>query len=257
MRWALLSIVAVAGCSFRPDGAELDAGDTDGEPGIDADETDGAPAIDAAIDAPAVATFCNASDPDLRACFTFAGGTVTNGAGTTLSINTQNVGSTIGRVGEGIALTDSSVIHIAETAALDLVGPYTFEAFVKVGMTPPATGRAGVYDENGELGIFINDQRQIYCTNGPVFGPVLALDTWTHIACVYDRANVMVYVGGALFAMTPMTGDLNIATTDGGNLGQDCRAGGTSGDPLSGALDEVRIWASARSAVDIAAAAGR
>jgi hypothetical protein len=269
---------AAAGCGFAPSGnddmpadADADAGDPvdasgdDAAPDPDAADVD-APAVDGAVDAridatpdaaPVVSVLCDASNAALRACFAFTGGTVTNGAGTSLSISSQNVGATAGPVGGAIALTATSVIHIAESAALELPGPYTFEAFVRLGAAPSAAGRAGIYDENGEWGIFINDQRQVYCTNGPVVGPALVLNTWTHVACVYDRQHVILYVGGQLVAMTPMTGDLVLTTADGGNLGQDCRAGGTSGDPMTGALDEVRIWASARSASQIAAAAAR
>lgn len=276
-------VLAAAGCGFNPAGGEV-TGDDDGGVEIDAAEDDAsetdateidaamidAPdidaamidarvdaAVDAAVDAPVVTPLCNAGNPALRACFTFTGGTVTNGAGTTLTITTQNIGTTAGPVGDALAVGATSHVHIAETPALDLVGPYTFEAFVRLGATPPNGGRAGIYDENGEFGIFVDDQRRVYCTNGPVIGPALVLGTWTHIACVYDRSNVILYVNGQVNAMTALTGDLNTATADGGNLGQDCRGNGAPGDPLTGALDEVRIWATARTAGEIAAAAAR
>jgi hypothetical protein len=258
---AAVLAAAAGACGFDPSGSEpVDAARDDDAPAeVDAPAVVDAPETDAAeADAPpAVTPLCDATNAALRACFTFTGGTVTNGAGTSLAIQSQNVTQTAGKVGDGIAVGATSVIHIGETASLELVGPFTFEAFVRLGAAPPATGRAGVYDENGEWGIFINDQRQVYCSIGPVIGPALVLNTWTHVACVYDRSNVILYVNGQLFGMTPLTGDLSVITADGGNLGQDCRTGGTSGDPMTGALDEVRIWAVARSAAQIAAAAAR
>jgi len=249
-----LAAVGSAACGFRPSGLADDDPTGDAAGAKDAATDDGA-TIDP-IDGGARSALCDPADDTLRACFTFAGGAVTNGAGTTLSIDATQTTAAAGPVGDALGLGPTSVVHILETPALDFTTATSFEAFVRLDAAPPTGGRAGIYDDNGEWGVFVDDRRRPYCTHQIVFGPPLELGTWTHVACVFDGATVTIYIDGAKFDMVNRTAPLAVGA-DGSNIGQDSRTGGTSGDPLTGAIDELRVWSEARTPDEVAAAAAR
>jgi hypothetical protein len=279
-----VALAALAACAFNPDGGdgvldedaadEVDAPDVDAPdvdaPDIDAPDIDAAidapidapidAAIDAPIDAPTVPPLCDPNDATQRMCLTFEG-SVSNGAGTNLSLSTNNVGFGAGAVGMAATLGATSHIHANESGALDVTTGITIEAFVRVTANPPSTGnmRAGIMDNNGQYGLWINTQRVPYCTLGTtvVGTAALPMNAWHHVACVYDGTMHRLYVDGVQVAAVNRMA--NIATTggDGVNVGQDCLGGGAPGDPLQGGIDEVRLWSVGRSAAQIAAAAAR
>lgn len=248
------ALLAVAGCGFHPAGGDGDAdAGADSAPG----DPDAPPAIDAAADGTSARGFCDLADPTQRLCLTFAGGVLADGTSSGLAIQATEVGFGPGAVGDGLQVKSTSVVHVAETTALDIASALTMEAFVSVSAV--TTTRAGVMDNNGQYGMWITPQLVPYCTliGSTVTAPAaLAADTWAHLACVYDGASFALYVDGALVAAVNRSADITTTGADGLNLGQDCTVNG-AGDPLTGGLDEVRIWAAARSADEIAAAAAR
>jgi hypothetical protein len=241
--------IGPAACGFSPAGG----GGDDAAPTTDAAGDDGGVPTSDASDR---GLFCDRDDPDLRLCMTFEEGAMDEaGAGVVVDVM-QGLTFGPGPVGAAVQLTAASAIHVAETPALDLTTAMTMEGFGFVAATP--TSRAGFMDNNGQWGMWIGNNLRPYCTltGSTVSGPTIALDTWTHIACVFDSTTFRIYVDGVLFGMVNRTAAASTAGLDGANIGQDCTPTG-AGDPLTGGLDEVRIWASARTDEQIAAAAQR
>lgn len=264
------ALLALAACTFAPAGGELDAPavpadapDGDGAepdaPAIDAPATD-APAIDAAIDAPPLTPLCDVNDPTQRLCLTFEG-SVTDGTGGPLQIQTSNVDFDAGAVGMGSTLGLTSVIHVGENNAIDVTSGLTIEAFVRVTAPPSQTNqRAGVLDNNGQYSLWIDPEGRPYCTlpgsTASTTTP-LPLNAWTHVACVFDGATYTLYVGGVEVGQVNRTAPVPANGNDGLNVGQDCTDGGGAADPLRGGIDELRLWSVGRSPAQIAAAAAR
>jgi hypothetical protein len=65
----------------------------------------------------------------------------------------------------------------------------------------------------------------------------ITLNTWTHIACTYDKSNIKIYINGTLVKTQAATG-----TVDAGDpyiqIGQDS----SSGEIFSGRIDDVRLY---------------
>lgn len=77
----------------------------------------------------------------------------------------------------------------------------------------------------------------------------IPLNTWTHVAAVYDGANMYVYANGSLVASQPAVISLP-TSTDQFNIGS--RVGGS--EYFTGNIDDVRVWNIARTAEQIAGA---
>jgi hypothetical protein len=116
--------------------------------------------------------------------------------------------------------------------------------------------RAGLLDHNGQWGFFLLPSLQVRCSmaGGPfAVGGSVVIGEWTHVACVYDRQTIQLYQDGvAILPATQATAANPLGNTDGIRIGQDS----PDGDPLTGSIDEVRIWQVDRSADQICAAAG-
>lgn len=75
---------------------------------------------------------------------------------------------------------------------------------------------------------------------------IVPLNTWTHIAGVWDGSSLRVYINGVLDGtITGIAGTFN-ATTNPVRIGTSLTS-----EPWNGKLDDVRIWSVARSATDI------
>jgi hypothetical protein len=117
---------------------------------------------------------------------------------------------------------------------------------------------AGSYTANTGAGIWVNTSHQIswrinqsynyYKTN-----VVLPLQTWTHIAVVYDETSVKIYQDGVLKSTDIFSTNPN-STSTGMRFG---RREGASAEWYNGYLDEVRISNIARTPEEIRAAAQR
>jgi hypothetical protein len=132
----------------------------------------------------------------------------------------------------------------------DLTGePLTVELFLKPSALPDS-GRMGVWDIGGQHSAWVRDGASFSCRSIRV-DAALSIDTWTHVACVFDGDSSMAYVDGVLAATgssspgTPGPGDIRIG------------ADNPDGDYFEGLIDEMRIFRGVRSPADIAAAAAR
>jgi hypothetical protein len=234
---ATVFMVVLAGCKFDPAG--LAGGGDDVDP----------PQPDAAIveDDAAPPAFC-ADDPALIACYDFENGGIDGSAygnhATLTDATTEE-----GKAGNGLALSvrSTSLVTVAESASLEIPGPMTVELWLRADEVPPlsANNRAGLVDHNGQWGLFLTSTMEVRCVVGggaSVTGLAVTLGEWTHLACVYDRVTVQLYQDGVAGPSINATGENSLAATDGIRIGQDS----PSGDPLTGLIDQVRIWNVAR-----------
>ncbi len=132
----------------------------------------------------------------------------------------------------------------------DLTGePLTVELFL-MPRALPTSGRMGVWDIGGQHSAWVRDGGAFTCRSIRV-DAALRVDTWTHVACVFDGDSSKAYVDGVLAATgssspgTPGPGDIRIG------------ANSPDGDYFEGLIDEMRIFRGVRTDAEIAAAAAR
>lgn len=157
-------------------------------------------------------------------------------------------------------------VTLADTTAspIDLTSGMTLEAWVKP--TELADWDTIILKERGagglSYGLYANDgspqpggfnvaagyQRMANSVSDvAVRGPMLALNTWTHLAVTYDGATQKLFVNGAEVASRAQTGKIAVAN---GAL----RIGGNAAfanEFYKGLIDEVRIYNRARTAAQI------
>ena len=241
-------VVALVACRFDPAGL---AGD-DTDPVHDAAAHDAASTSDAAP-----ARLC-VDDPALVACYGFEDGVMDGSAygnhGTLSNATTET-----GLDGRGLALSvgPSSLVTVPESPSLEIPGPITVELWLRADAAPPQGGnsRAGLVDHNGQWGLFLTSGLQVRCVmagGASVTGLAVTLGEWTHLACVYDRQTVQLYQDGVAGPSINTSNPNPVAATDGIRIGQDS----PSGDPLTGLIDELRIWQVARTADEVSGGYG-
>ncbi|RCW92820.1 LamG-like jellyroll fold domain-containing protein [Winogradskyella arenosi] len=74
---------------------------------------------------------------------------------------------------------------------------------------------------------------------------VVSLNTWTHIAAVYDGATMKIFVNGVLSATKPQTGSITVSSSK-LKIGK-----WSASDAFHGHIDEVRLWNIARTDSEI------
>jgi hypothetical protein len=157
-------------------------------------------------------------------------------------------------------------VNVGNPVALQLTGPMTLCAWVWP--TAAALGGGRVVDKQGLSG---SRGWSLSAETSQVFNfgiaanstTLLSLEVpcmtnvWSHVACVYDPNNsagpmMLLYTNGVL-AGTNTTGVPSSQYNSGLNVAIGARPDGTT--PWAGLIDEVRIYASALSAAQIAALA--
>jgi hypothetical protein len=106
-----------------------------------------------------------------------------------------------------------------------------------------------ITDYNGTYGKFLlrvrnNNNVQFVLANGTFLNSLITipLNTWTHIAAVYDGTNMFVYVNGNLIASQAAPASLPSGTPQ-INIGSRI---GSNTENFTGDIDEVRVWNVAR-----------
>ena len=142
-------------------------------------------------------------------------------------------------------------VVLAPAAALDLSGAVSVEAWVR---PSAASQNGGIFEKT--INGYVNSQYMLFLEAGvvkfrvrtasgvltPVDGPVLPLQTWSHVVGTFDGGALRLYVNGALVNTAAAS---VLASGSGpsyiGHLGQNLY-------PFQGTLDEVAVFASALSA---------
>jgi hypothetical protein len=253
----LACLAFVCGCSF--DVAALRGAPVRGDGGPDAAADEGArdggetaadgPADGPGSDVPLPPPFCDQQDPDLVACYRFEND-VADGSGYWNDGTATDVTYGPGVTGFAVRTTTSSDIVVPERASLDVTGAITMELWVRAASFPTGTARAGLLDNDAQYSLFLYPGGEVRCgTGGPwlVSPAALVLHEWAHLGCVFDGAEVRLYLNGALIASQAQTEPLSTIGTTGLRIGHN----NPSDDPFDGALDGLRIWRVARSASEL------
>lgn len=274
-----MGALAAGACGFTPSGAGGDGGggddapDRDGPVGDDGGP-DGPPtAPDATPDGPAPTPFCQDDSANLVLCLTFDDGTATNLASGRPQPATATLSPRSGRVGQaaGFDAVDD-VLWFAEAGDFDFTGDFAIEMFVFYSEDPPTTGnpddrRLGLIDNNNQYSIFLGWHPLVgggpelvtpYCNAGvTVWGAPIVRGTWNHVACVRSAGRLAIYTNG-LIGESSNASPPSTTGTHGLVLAQDGDSNPTVlSDPLTGGLDEIRIWRTGRLPNQIVEAAVR
>jgi len=260
----VLALVALcAGCGFDTGGISFPEQDSaplspDAVTSFDSAATPDAVAPDArSLDAipaqlDALDSFCP-STLDLVGCYRFEN----NGDDGSLSnadAQLTAVSWDYGVDGQAVVTDAASVILVPEHIGLD-VPALTVELWVRATAFPVNSDRAGLVDDDGQYGLFVYAGGEIRCScaGQAVSYQSLEPNVWTHLACTYDPiAGLLLYIDGDEEASAPANGMPSTSGTTGLSIG----GNNPSGDPFTGAIDNVRIWNRARSASEICAVAG-
>jgi hypothetical protein len=156
--------------------------------------------------------------------------------------------------GSAIVLDESIETSIAESPSLDLLH-FTIELWIRP-ESIPGQGRAGLLDNNGQYGFFIQAGGQLSCSAGPAVksqqGAIVARQ-WQHVACRYDGQDIAVFVDGALQASETIGEGIQTGGNDGTAVGQNS----PSGDDFRGEIGDLRVFDRAVDSSLICSAAGR
>jgi len=233
-----------------PDAAAPDAG-----PGEDAgpQEDGSADAADAAGPDAVVEPFCDRGNPDLVACYRFEGN-VEDGSGYSNHGTATGVTFATGIAGQAVGTVPGSDIAVPESVSLDCATALTIEAWVWP-QELPASGRAGVIDNDGQYGLFIHPGGDLYCTTTQswlVAAAAVAAGQWQHLACVYDGSALRLYRDGVELAWQAQTGGIPTGSSNGVRIGEN----NPPGDHFTGLIDGLRVWCVARGAADLCTQAG-
>jgi hypothetical protein len=194
---ALLLVVTahsslLTACSF--DHAEVPIGGIGGT-GIDAAES-----ADADTTGDAATAFCNPTNVDLRACFTFDGNTL-DGSSYGHNISASSVVFLPGHSGQAL-LTRTGTYTVASSSALDVTA-LTIKLWIKPSALPTGGERMGLVDSASRWRLFLASDGALRCslTSGIDYttgtGKV-AVDTWQRVACTFDGVLMRIYVNGVM-----------------------------------------------------------
>jgi hypothetical protein len=146
--------------------------------------------------------------------------------------------------------------------ALQITGNITCEAWINFGGTLPAAGfyplmtknlnsneTYAIDIRNDGANIFVRWHIQTGAFVNQANSFAWAINTWYHIVCTYDGANMKTYLNGSqLGTNTAQTGAI-ATTTDRFTVG----SWGNGGDFFNGTIDEVALYGSALSLARIGA----
>jgi hypothetical protein len=200
-----------------------------------------------------VVPFCDATNTQLVACYRFENNLTDDSSYHNNGTATETYAN--GKAGKAVVIGTTNGIDIADSASFD-VADLTIEAWISPSTIPTGTNRAGILDYDGQYGFFLHPNGDLICTAG---GSVTAQasvqpNRWTHIACTHANNTISIYADGALITSGAATA-LPTGSTTGITLGGNNPANG--GSPLTGMLDQVRLFSVGRSAQQICTDAGK
>ena len=245
-----VALLLVSSCRYGfdyPSASEDAATSTsDGSDGAVADDgaTTGGPDASAQL-------FCDPDNTDLVACYRFED-TTEDRSSAGNHLNATGTTFVTGHTGQALYTDGGSSVSAPEDASMQ-VANLTIEMWVRPDALPvPGGARVGLFDKESQYSIFLYENDVVRCGGGgltPLTYP-LPLGAWTHLACTNDGQDLSIWVNGQKIDSTPAD-TIDTDGTSGWALGMNS----PSGDNYTGAIDDVRIWAIARTEQDLCAAA--
>lgn len=201
-----------------------------------------------AVDASVPAKLCDPA-PSLLACFPFEGFVYDEAPNGQQATTATNVAFVPGHDGQALKVSEHTVVALPASSTWN-VTTVTVEMWFKLTSLPDGDKRMGLFDSDGRYGVFVYSDG-VHCVMPDVVSiGLVAVNEWTHIACVHDGSAVIAYRNGKLFSSIPAT-----TPPAQSQLGTAIGSNSPSGDALDGAIDSLRVWSRARSADEIAQAA--
>ena len=199
----------------------------------------------------------NPSTANLVAAYSFdegAGGTVLDSSGNNFS-GTMSDTTWIpeGRFGSALSFNGyNSMVTVNDAPLLRLGQEFTLEAWVYP--TAPQESAVMIKESLGQGNYYLQTYPGSSGSPIPSFGinvdgtsthhvalNDLPLNTWSHLAAVWDGSNTYVYVNGSLVGTQPTTGLLS-TSTEPLRIGGSTILPGDGGGFFQGRIDEVRIY---------------
>ncbi len=193
---------------------------------------------------------CDASDPRLRACYTFDGDTRDRSSYGNHG-NAANVSYVAGKSGKALRFASNSRVLVAQHPSLDLTA-MTIKMWIRPAMYPQkrrealagkseAEVRMGIIDgeatyrmyvqENGIIRCSLTGRPEAYSTVGVPVGE------WTRVACTFDGSAMHIYFNGVPVAEVKQAGKIQ-ASIASMAIGHDF----PGSDNFVGEMDQFEIW---------------
>jgi hypothetical protein len=194
----------------------------------------------------------------LAACYEFEGNTNDS---TTNHNDAASTGANYvkGRIGRAVNPDAMANILAPKSPSLDIPNAITIDAWINVTVDAPSP-RAVILDNNHQYTLYLAPGGMVGCSVGDthfIAPGNIAVDTWTHVACTYDGAQVVLWVRGVAVAATPYSAAIATNATDGMRIGANIPDGTYPGpDTFVGALDQLRVWNVALDQTELCVAAG-
>jgi hypothetical protein len=168
-----------------------------------------------------------------------------------------------GEVSQGFSLPGSAAVEsraqVSDSINLQIIGPFTLDAWVSFNGVAPASGATtnspivGKWGDTsrgtGGYGLFVfSDGTPVFAVSSTgtnaisVSSPIRLTAAFTHVAGVYDGTNLNLYINGVLAAKTVFNGVVH------GSNGVPLLIGGYSSaftnanDSMIGVIDEIGIY---------------
>lgn len=190
-------------------------------------------------------------EPGLVLCFTFDTG-IQNLVATSPKVPPailENITLVDGKKKTAAQFGGGSIFTFDPSPLLEMQAA-TVEALVNLDLA--SVGNDTIFDNDARFTMTIEGDGTLRCATptANARGGKITVEIWTHVACVFDGANIKAYVGGV--EVGSAAGTLGASSTTGAALGDDPPDGGAG---FTGELDDLRVFNVARSAAQISAAA--
>ena len=199
-------------------------------------------------------SICDPGNPDLVACFGFDKGTTLDGSQYGNDLLPFGVSYVEGASGLAVQTTAASTLRTSNHSSLRS-DSFTLEAWIRPSQSPSMMDgkRAAIIANPGRYGLFLYPNDRIHCSSGGSVSAYAALpaNEWTHLACTLEGETLTLWINGWRGPSAQVSGPPGMRDN-----GQLTIAGSVDGDELTGAIDNVRVFRTARSASEIADAAG-
>ncbi|MDD4747679.1 MAG: peptide-N-glycosidase F-related protein [Salinivirgaceae bacterium] len=170
----------------------------------------------------------------------------------TSNLQAQNYALDFDGINDKVGILDNATLNPTEAMTLEIwinakqwAGSIWGACLISKQGTNPDKGYALTVGENGriEFNHSINESWKAVQTT-----PILGLNSWYHIAAVYDGSSMKIYVNGIVQSSIDAIGSLTLGTGVVMNLGDNPTWPGRF---FNGAMDEIRIWNVARNEMEI------